>query len=63
MADFRGNSAAEILFKREGLSWNFETIRQTWERTSRSLEERIVEAREYIRTGVSEPDSGAVEKN
>ena len=63
VADFRGNSAAEILFKREGLSWNFETIRQTWERTSRSLEERIVEAREYIRTGVSEPDSGAVEKN
>lgn len=51
VADFRGNSAAEILFKRESVSWNFKTVRETWEDTSRSLEERITEAGAYIRSG------------
>ena len=49
VADFRGRCAREILFKCDGLSWNFETVRQTWERTSLSLEERIAEASRYIR--------------
>ena len=51
VADFRGRSATEILFKRPSVSWNFETIRETWETPTRSLEERIDEARRYIRTG------------
>lgn len=63
VADFRGRSATEILFEREGLSWNFEEIRKTWESTTRSLKDRIDGAREYIRTGVSEPCNGVVEKN
>lgn len=58
VADFRGRCAAEILFKREGVYWDFETIRKTWETTSRSLEERIDEARQYIRTGVSHFNDG-----
>lgn len=62
VADFRGNSAGEILFKRTGLSWNFETVRKTWERTSASLEDRIDEAGKYIRGTVAEP-FGGIEKN
>ena len=60
VADFRGRSAAEILFKREGLSWNFEKIREAWERTSDSIEERIAETREYIRTGIADHAGGTV---
>lgn len=63
VADFRGHSATEILFKREGLCWNFAKIRETWEETSRSLEERIDEAREYIRTGISGSESRVEPKN
>lgn len=51
VADFRGNCAAQILFERKGMSWHYQTLRETWEDTSRSLEERIDDAREYIRTG------------
>ncbi len=63
VADFRGRCAAEILFKREGVCWDFETIRKTWETTSRSLEERIDEARQYIRTGISHVADGDELKN
>lgn len=63
VADFRGNSAAEILFKREGVHWYFAKIRETWEATSRSLEERIDEAGEYIRSGVGESAERGIEKN
>lgn len=63
VADFTGNSATEILFKRESVSWNFATIRDTWQETSRSLEERIVSASEYIRTGITEVDRGIKQKN
>ena len=67
VADFRGNCAAEILFERKGVPWNFETIRETWERTACSIEERITKAGEYIRTGISGTDSagntGQLEKN
>jgi len=58
VADFRGNRAGEILFKQEGLSWNFEAVRKTWETTSRSLEERVNEAGRYIRGEIAEPFSG-----
>ena len=63
VADFRGRSAGEILFERKGLSWNFETVRKTWERTSVSLEERIAEASRYIRSGIAESCDGELEKN
>ena len=63
VADFRGTSAREILFEREGLSWNFEKIRETWEDTSRSLEDRIDGAREYLRSGVRKPCNGVEQKN
>lgn len=49
VADFGGGSAKEILFKQEGLSWNFKAVRDSWEDSSRSLEERIDEASRYIR--------------
>ena len=58
VADFRGQSAREILFERNGMSWNFETIRETWEETSRSLEDRIISAREYIRSGIGNNGDG-----
>lgn len=58
VADFTGNSATEILFERKGLPWNFKAIRETWQDTSRSLEERIVSASEYIRSGVAEAADG-----
>ena len=54
VADLGGECAREILFKRDGLSWHFEAVRQTWEDTSRSIDERIVTAGEYIRSGVSD---------
>ena len=66
VASFAGNiSSREILFKCPSLPWNFAEIRNTWEETTRSLEERIDEAREYIRTGVSKATdgNGVVEKN
>ena len=64
VADFRGTSAREILFERESLSWNFETIRETWEDTTRSLEDRIDGAREYIRSGITRVSGiGELEKN
>ena len=63
VADFTGDGAREILFERKGVSWNFAEIRETWEETSRSFEERIAKAREYIRTGVSKSGSGVEEKN
>ena len=63
VADFTGNSATEILFKRESVSWNFATIRDTWQETSRSLEERITSAGQYIRSGITEVDRGIKQKN
>lgn len=58
VADFGGDGASKILFEREGLCWNFEKVRQAWETTSRSLEERLDEAGKYIRGEVSEPFGG-----
>lgn len=63
VADFRGNCARKILFERPCVCWHFKTLSQTWQDTSRSLEERIDEASEYIRTGVSKVGSGVEEKN
>ena len=63
VADFRGQSAREVLFERKGMSWHFEKIRETWEDTSRSIEDRIDGAREYIRSGVAEPSDGVIQKN
>lgn len=63
VADFTGNSATEILFKREGVFGHFAEIRDTWQETSRSLEERIVSASEYIRSGITEVDREIKQKN
>ena len=63
VADFTGNGAREILFERKGLLWNFAEIRKTWEETSRSIEERIASAREYITSGTSKAGNGVAEKN
>lgn len=59
VADFTGNGARKILFEREGVFRYFKTVAETWQDTSRSLEDRIIEASEYIRTGVSRFDSGS----
>lgn len=63
VADLRGQCAGEILFKCESVHWDFETVRQTFERTSLSLEERINEAGRYIRGELAEPTDGRIEKN
>ena len=64
VADFGGQCAREILFKSESLHWNFETVRQAWESTSRSLEDRIDEAGRYIRGEVARPfDGDGLEKH
>ena len=38
VADFGGHSAAEILFKREGLRGDFETSRESWQGTATNVE-------------------------
>ena len=64
VADLNGHSAGEILFEREGVSWNFAEIAEAWEDTSRSLDERIDEASWIIRGKAGAIESGvAVEKN
>ena len=63
VADFTGNGARQILFERKGLSWDFASLRETWEDTTRSIEDRIACASEYIRTGISGISSGVDEKN
>ena len=52
VADFGGHRACEILFEREGVSWNFAEIAHTWEDSSRSIAERISEAGRIVRDGI-----------
>lgn len=52
VADFAGRCAGEILFEREGVSWHFAEIAETWKDSSRSLGERIDEAGRIVRDGV-----------
>ena len=54
--DTRGGSATEILFKSTGMCWDFKEIRETWERTSESLEERIAQAGRIVRADVQAAD-------
>lgn len=67
VADFNGHSAGEILFEREGLSWDFAEIAETWKDTSRSLADRIETASRIIRGDLRTEDSrvgdGVAEKN
>ena len=58
--DTFGHSAGEILFEREGVSWNFAEIAETWQRTSLSLEDRIGIASRII-SGELRTDSGTLE--
>ena len=48
IADLAGHSAGEILFEREGLSWHFAEIAETWKDTSASLGERISRASRIV---------------
>ena len=41
VADFASECAGEILFEREGLSRNFKSCKQTWERTAGSVEDCV----------------------
>lgn len=41
VGDFGGESAGEILFKRKGLSRDFKSCKQTWERTAGSVEDCV----------------------
>ena len=41
VADFGGERAGEILFEREGLSRDFKSCKQTWERAAGSLEDCV----------------------
>ena len=48
VADFIGHSAAEILFERESVSWNFAEIANAWKDTSTGIEDRIRAASRII---------------
>ena len=67
VADLAGHSAAEVLFEREGLSWHFAEIAESWKDTSRSLGDRIGEASRIVCGGVRSEEgrvgSGVEEKN
>lgn len=43
VADFSGTSSERILFKREGLCWDFKESKRTWQGASGSIEESIGE--------------------
>lgn len=58
VADLAGHSAAEVLFEREGLSWDFKEIAETWKDTSQSLGERISEASRIVLGGVRGEEVG-----
>jgi len=67
VADLAGHCAAEILFERESVSWNFAEIAEAWEDTSRSLADRLETASRIIRGDVCDESSrmgdGVTEKN
>ena len=63
VADFGGQCAGEVLFEPKGVSWHFAEIRNAWEDTSRSLEDRIGIASRIISgelCGTSEGMGGGV---
>lgn len=58
IADFAGHCAAEILFERESVSWNFAEIAETWKDTSRSLGDRISAAGRIVMGEVQRTEEG-----
>lgn len=58
ICDLTGHSAAEVLFERESVSWDFKEIAKTWEDTSRSLRERISEASRIVMGDVRTEETG-----
>lgn len=48
VADLGGKRAAEVLFEREGVSWDFKEIASAWKNLALSLDERISEASKII---------------
>lgn len=48
VASFGDRSAAEVLFERESVSWNYKEIAKTWEDTSASFGERIDRASQIV---------------
>lgn len=66
VASFRDDiDSKKILFESEGMCWDFKEIRETWERTSESLEERIAQAGRIVRADVQAADGvrEQIEKN
>lgn len=69
VADLTGHSATEVLFEREGVSWNFKEIAEAWKDTSRSLGDRIGIASRIVMDGIRSPETdgrvaeGLEEKN
>ena len=58
VGDFAGHCAAEILFERESVSWDFAKIAEAWQDTSRSLDDRIAEASRIVGDGIRRPEEG-----
>lgn len=61
VADFEGGGAAEVLFERESVSWDFTQIADTWKDTSRSLTDRISTAGEIVNGRVRTVEDGMVD--
>lgn len=62
VADFRGRGAAEILFKPGRITWDFAEIRNAWENTSLSFEDRIDRASRIVSGRIREDGTGLDEK-
>ena len=58
ICDLAGHSAGEILFEREGMSWHYSEIAETWKDTSASLGERISRASRIVMGDVRRAKEG-----
>lgn len=54
VGDFGGRCAGRILFERDSVSWHYAEIKKAWQDTSRSLDERIEDAKRIVGRGVRE---------
>lgn len=63
VADFRGRCAAEILFKPGRITWDFAEIRNAWENTSLSFEDRIDRASRIVSGRVRTGEAGMAREN
>lgn len=56
VADLRGHCAGQVLFEREGMSWDFAKIVEAWKDTSKGIAERIDLASRIVMGRVSDSD-------